>query len=142
MANRDEFDVCVVIGAGAGGGVMIKELTAAGFRVVALERGPHLQTSQFTDDELAIVVHDTLFSRDQLETSRREEASPTRTGRFNWLADDGYRAVAIDLPGYAGRRTPAWILPGARHPAYLDQPDLFHEALIEFLVTLGAAAEP
>ena len=34
------------------------------------------------------------------------------------------------------------ILPGARHPAYLDQPDLFHEALIEFLVTLGAAAEP
>ncbi len=31
------------------------------------------------------------------------------------------------------------ILPGARHPAYLDQPDLFHEALIEFLGTLGAA---
>jgi len=39
MANRDEFGVCV-IRAGADGGVMIKELTAAGFRVVALERGP------------------------------------------------------------------------------------------------------
>ena len=31
------FDVCV-IGTGAGGGVMLKELTAAGMRVVALER--------------------------------------------------------------------------------------------------------
>jgi choline dehydrogenase-like flavoprotein len=32
-----EFDVCV-IGTGAGGGVMIDQLTAAGFRVVALEQ--------------------------------------------------------------------------------------------------------
>ncbi len=84
MAKHDEFDVCV-IGTGAGGGVMIKELTAAGFRVVALERGPHLQTSQFSDDELAVAVRDTLFSPDQLETFRRDEASPTRTGRFNGL---------------------------------------------------------
>jgi len=37
MAQRDEFDVCV-IGTGAGGGVMVKELTQAGFSVVALER--------------------------------------------------------------------------------------------------------
>ncbi|MCH8134032.1 MAG: hypothetical protein IIA30_15900 [Myxococcales bacterium] len=48
--------------------------------------GGRLQTSQFTDDELAIVVHDTLFSPDPLETFRRDEASPTRTGRFIWLA--------------------------------------------------------
>jgi len=25
------------------------------------------------------------------------------------------------------------ILPGARHPAYLDQPDMFHEALLKFI---------
>jgi len=48
--------------------------------------GGRLRTSQITDDELAIVVHDTLFSPDQLETFRWDEASPTRTGRFNWLA--------------------------------------------------------
>ena len=54
MARQDEFDVCV-IGTGAGGGVMIQELTAAGFRVVALQRGPFLQTSQFDDDELRTV---------------------------------------------------------------------------------------
>ena len=72
MFQRDEFDVCV-IGTGAGGGVMIKELTQAGFSVVALERGPVLELSQFIDDELSIVVRDELFSPDQLETSRRNE---------------------------------------------------------------------
>ena len=29
------------------------------------------------------------------------------------------------------------ILPDAKHPAYLDQPDLFHEALLKFLARLG-----
>jgi abhydrolase domain-containing protein 14 len=29
------------------------------------------------------------------------------------------------------------ILPDAKHPAYLDQPDLFHEALLKFLAGLG-----
>ena len=29
------------------------------------------------------------------------------------------------------------ILPKAKHPAYLDQPDLFHEALLQFLAGLG-----
>ena len=37
--RRQVFDVCVV-GTGAGGGVMIDELTRAGMSVVALERSP------------------------------------------------------------------------------------------------------
>jgi len=57
MAKRDEFDVCV-IGTGAGGGVMIQELTAAGFRVVALQRGPFLKPADFDDDELRTVIRD------------------------------------------------------------------------------------
>jgi choline dehydrogenase-like flavoprotein len=81
----EAFDVCVV-GTGAGGGVMIKELTAAGFRVVALERGPHLQTSSFSDDELAVMWRDTLFSPDQLETYRLDASAPTESGRFNAVA--------------------------------------------------------
>lgn len=28
------------------------------------------------------------------------------------------------------------ILPGARHPAYLDQPEMFHEALLKFIAGL------
>ena len=65
MATREEFDVCV-IGTGAGGGVMIKELTQAGFSVVALEPGPFLNPSHFVDDELSVAVRDELFSPDQL----------------------------------------------------------------------------
>lgn len=79
------FDVCV-IGTGAGGGVMLKELAVAGMRVVALERGPHLSTSQFSDDELQVMWRDTLFSPDQIETYRIDESSRSETGRFNAIA--------------------------------------------------------
>ena len=86
MARREEFDVCV-IGTGAGGGVMIDQLTAAGFRVVALQRGPHLRPTDFVDDdELKVIWRDELFSPDQLETWRLDDNSPTETGRFNMIA--------------------------------------------------------
>lgn len=86
MARREEFDVCV-IGTGAGGGVLIDQLTAAGFRVVALQRGPHLRTMDFVDDdELKVIWRDELFSPDQRETWRLDENSSTETGRFNSIA--------------------------------------------------------
>jgi choline dehydrogenase-like flavoprotein len=83
--SADIFDVCVV-GTGAGGGVMLEQLTAAGMSVVALERGPQLATSQFTDDELATMWRDTLFSPDQVETYRLEQGAASETGRFNAIA--------------------------------------------------------
>jgi choline dehydrogenase-like flavoprotein len=86
MAKRDEFDVCV-IGTGAGGGVMIQELTAAGFRVVALQRGPFLKPADFEDDELRTMIRDEVFSPDQVETYRYDDQSPTQTGKFNYTAD-------------------------------------------------------
>ncbi len=86
MAGREEFDV-IVVGTGAGGGVMIQELTKAGFRVLALQRGPHLNTADFTDDELKTVIRDEVFSKDQIETYRPDSDSPTMTGRFNQTAE-------------------------------------------------------
>jgi choline dehydrogenase-like flavoprotein len=86
MAKQEEFDVCV-IGTGAGGGVMIQELTAAGFRVVALQRGPFYKPSDFNDDELRTVIRDEVFSPDQVETYRYDDKSPTETGKFNYTAD-------------------------------------------------------
>ena len=86
MAKREDFDACV-IGTGAAGGVMIDQLTAAGFRVVALQRGPHLRTKDFVDDdELKVMWRDELFSPDQLETWRLDESTPTETGQFNMVA--------------------------------------------------------
>ena len=87
MAAPDStvFDVCV-IGTGAGGGVMLDRLTAAGFRVVALERGPQLQTSQFDDDELANVVRDHSSRRSSSRPTGSTPRAPPKTVRFNHLA--------------------------------------------------------
>src|SRR3990172_4853463 len=49
--TRTEVDF-VVIGSGAAGGVLAKELSTAGFSVVVLEQGPYLRPSQFRHDEL------------------------------------------------------------------------------------------
>lgn len=81
--NKDVFDVCLV-GTGAAGGVMAQELTAAGFRVVALQRGPYLRPKDFgSDDELEAVR---LFSPDQTETWRPDAHTPAEPGRYNYVA--------------------------------------------------------
>ena len=43
----------VIVGAGAAGGVLARELSVAGFSVVVLEQGPWLRTKDFRHDELA-----------------------------------------------------------------------------------------
>jgi choline dehydrogenase-like flavoprotein len=81
----DAFDVCV-IGTGAGGGVMIDELTAAGFSVVALERGPQLGPADFAKhDEISNQVRGTGFAPDLVETLRPDESSPARPARTSML---------------------------------------------------------
>ena len=63
---------------------MVRALTEAGFRVVALQRGPYLRAKDFvSDDELGTAR---LFSPDQLETWRPDASSPTERGRFNYVA--------------------------------------------------------
>src|SRR2546425_11940832 len=42
----------VVIGAGAAGGIIAKELSTAGFQVVVLEQGPYLKEKDFDHDEI------------------------------------------------------------------------------------------
>ncbi len=46
----------VVVGAGAAGGIMAKELATAGFSVVVLEQGPYLTTADFSHDEIKYSV--------------------------------------------------------------------------------------
>jgi len=52
FATREPVDF-VVVGSGAAGGVMAKELAVAGFDVVVLEQGPYLRQEDFKHDELA-----------------------------------------------------------------------------------------
>jgi len=59
--TREEVDF-VVVGSGAAGGVMAKELSVAGFSVVVLEQGPHLKAADFKHDEWGYDVnHDLMW---------------------------------------------------------------------------------
>ena len=52
----DEVDF-VVVGSGAAGGVMAKELSQAGFSVVVLEQGPWRNENDFPHDEIKVWQH-------------------------------------------------------------------------------------
>jgi choline dehydrogenase-like flavoprotein len=46
----------VIIGSGAAGGILAKELSTNGFKVVVLEQGPYRRAADFRHDELAAFV--------------------------------------------------------------------------------------
>lgn len=50
----------IVVGAGAAGGIIAKELSTAGFQVVVLEQGPYLKERDFNHDELKHLWHSAL----------------------------------------------------------------------------------
>jgi choline dehydrogenase-like flavoprotein len=73
--ERQEVDF-VVVGSGAAGGILAKELSTAGFSVVVLEQGPYLKSSDFGHDELAeLYAGEGLMGslRDFPQTIRRSE---------------------------------------------------------------------
>jgi len=75
FATRDEVDF-VVVGSGAAGGIMAKELATAGFSVVVLEQGPHLQPADFKHDEWAYSQNEELTwgrRKGHPQTFRRHE---------------------------------------------------------------------
>ena len=66
----------VVIGSGAAGGVMAKELSTAGFKVVVLEQGPYLREKDFVHDEVKVTFQNLLINdwKRQPNTFRKTEA--------------------------------------------------------------------
>ena len=57
--TSDEVDF-VIVGSGAAGGILAKELSTNGFRVVVLEQGPYLTEADFTHNEIEIMALDKL----------------------------------------------------------------------------------
>ena len=55
----------IVVGAGAAGGVMAKELATAGFSVVVLEQGPYHRAADFKHDELDVLYRERLTNNHQ-----------------------------------------------------------------------------
>jgi choline dehydrogenase-like flavoprotein len=65
----------LVIGAGAAGGVVAKELASAGFSVVVLEQGPYIREAEFKHDEIGTTFLGALVnnSKKQPNTFRTHE---------------------------------------------------------------------
>lgn len=70
----------VVIGAGAAGGVMAKELSTAGFRVVVLEQGPWRREKDFKHDEIGIALRGGMINdpKKQPNTFRKTPADTAK----------------------------------------------------------------
>lgn len=79
--SREEVDF-VIVGSGASGGVLAKELSVAGFDVVVLEQGPYRRASDFTHDELDVWFRDEMIRHpgwadpQSFRTSETEVALP------------------------------------------------------------------
>ena len=84
----------LVLGAGAAGGVVAKELSTAGFSVVVLEQGPYLREKDYTHDEIKYTFQPGLTNdpKTQPITYRKSEAETRQ-------ADQGDRIWAA-----SGRR--------------------------------------
>ena len=57
----------IVVGAGAAGGIMAKELSEAGFTVIVLEQGPYLKADDFEHDEFKYFAQSFLSNRGDLQ---------------------------------------------------------------------------
>ena len=71
-----------------------------------------------------------------LQFARRNQDHPVPALVVWGERDQNFPPSQAKLLADAFRDAVVAILPGARHPAYLDQPDAFHEVLLEFLAGL------
>ena len=94
----------LIIGAGAAGGVMAKELSTAGFRVVVLEQGPYLHERDFKHDEVATAFRNQLTNdpKRQPSTFRKTESAkaapaPSRAVIYGRMVGGGDGALHGEL---------------------------------------------
>ena len=75
--SSDEVDF-VIVGSGAAGGVLAKELSTNGFRVVVLEQGPYLSENDFTHNEVHVMAGHSLTNDPKLQpnTFRKTAQDP------------------------------------------------------------------
>jgi choline dehydrogenase-like flavoprotein len=57
----------VIVGSGAAGGVLAKELSTNGFRVVVLEQGPYLTPADFSHDEVKVWINHQLTNNPAIQ---------------------------------------------------------------------------
>src|SRR5438105_7315151 len=82
--TTDEVDF-VIIGSGASGGVLAKELSTNGFRVVVLEQGPYLTEADFTHNEVEVLKRNQLTNHPDLQSTTFRKAPQEKAKRQRGL---------------------------------------------------------
>src|SRR5262252_3338544 len=86
----------VIVGAGAAGGILAAELAKAGMKVIGLERGPRLKTSDFEP-------HDEL-----LNFGNQAGGGTVHYGAVSWrFHEDDFRARSKVIERYGAAAVPA-----------------------------------
>jgi choline dehydrogenase-like flavoprotein len=75
----------LIVGSGAGGGIAAWVLASAGYRVVVLEKGPWLDESYFSNDEVKYGSRD-FFTQDVLIEPRTMRFDPNLPAQINHVA--------------------------------------------------------
>jgi choline dehydrogenase-like flavoprotein len=83
--TSDEVDF-VIIGSGAAGGVLAKELSTNGFRVVVLEQGPYLKESDLVHDEIKVLQEDLLTNHPELQPNTFRKTADENAKRQRVIA--------------------------------------------------------
>ena len=90
-ALEDKVDF-VVVGSGAAGGILAKELSSNGFKVVVLEQGPFLTEKDFGHNEYKTFAEGPLVNHGQRQTFRmteQEVAKPAVTAVYGRMVGGG-----------------------------------------------------
>jgi choline dehydrogenase-like flavoprotein len=112
----------VIIGSGAAGGILAKELSTNGFSVVVLEQGPYIHESEFSHDEIKILQEDFLTNHPKLQPNTfrktpKDKAKQQRTvlygravgGTSNHFTANFWRFHEIDFV----ERSKIGVVPGS-----------------------------
>ncbi len=75
----------VVVGSGAAGGIIAKELATAGLTVVVLEQGPRVEPPQFEHDEIKTLFQSALQNNPAGFTFRRTASETAKPGQIQLL---------------------------------------------------------
>ena len=84
----------VIVGSGAAGGVMARELSRAGFSVVVLAQGPYLRERDFAHDELAVMQLESMTNEHKrnpntFRASETETAVPRSVVQYGRMVGGG-----------------------------------------------------
>ena len=83
--TREDVDF-VIIGSGAAGGILAKELSTAGFSTVVLEQGKHRKAPEFTHDEIKYFLNGEMIGGGPRESGmsfRKTEADEAQGGQVD-----------------------------------------------------------